>query len=284
MLALSRIGNLRQLRIQLRLRDHLAENGGVRAFRDAFHAPHAMLAVQQRNLGRNVGKITQRTGAGADDRTRRGQVGGQPHLGRTVVVGADDPVVEVLDVDHIGVDGCTLPGREVMHGDADVDLAHYPDGAFDYVLKPFSARELLARVRTHVTLSRTRRDRARFALQAAGVGTWDIDLASGRTSWSPVLEQLHGLAPGAFAGTLDAFLSLVEADDRDRVRSALAATATAALAAPAGARSHESTFTGTPGTSPGGAYRVEYRVMWPDGSVHWIATVGRVLAEATVPL
>ena len=93
----------------------------------------------------------------------------------------------------------------------------------------------------------------RFALEAAGVGIWDLDYATGTLRWSSIMEQQHGLAAGAFAGTAAAFTALVHPDDR-------AATTAAGEAA---ARS-------------GTDFTTTYRVIWPDGSVHWLSGAGRV--------
>jgi signal transduction histidine kinase/DNA-binding response OmpR family regulator len=101
------------------------------------------------------------------------------------------------------------------------------------------------------------RDRAQFALEAAGVGTWETDLATGATRWSPMLEQLHGLPAGAFKGTFDAFFDLIHRDDRQPVQDAIA-----------GSVRHV------------GDSHLEYRVTWPDGSVHWIAGIGRIFPGA----
>jgi methionine biosynthesis protein MetW len=39
-----------------------------------------------------------------------------------------------LEIDMAEVTRAVAHGMPVMHGDADTDLAHYPDGAFDYVV------------------------------------------------------------------------------------------------------------------------------------------------------
>ena len=99
-------------------------------------------------------------------------------------------------------------------------------------------------------------EQARFALEAAGLGTWRRDLATGAVVWSPQLEALHGLAPGTFAGTYEAYQALIHPDDRERV----AGTAAQSIAA-------------------GADHRVEYRAVWPDGTVRWLAGWGRVLYD-----
>lgn len=91
-----------------------------------------------------------------------------------------------------------------------------------------------------------------LALDAASMGIWDWDQSSDRIRWSEHHERLFGLAPGTFAGTYAAFLDRVHPDDRDRVAEALTAAQTARL------ELHQ-----------------EFRVIWPDGSLHWIASRGR---------
>jgi PAS domain S-box-containing protein len=97
-------------------------------------------------------------------------------------------------------------------------------------------------------------ERLRLAMEAADLGTWDWDIANDRVAWTDAVYRLHGVAPGAFAGTVDAFASLVHADDRARVQGEI-----------------EQALAG------GGPYEIEFRVVWPsDGSVHWLATRAHV--------
>jgi PAS domain S-box-containing protein len=107
-------------------------------------------------------------------------------------------------------------------------------------------------------LVREREDRERLevALEAGRMGTWDWDARTDRVSWSPQLERIHGLAPGTFAGTFAAYCADVHPDDRDRVQATIAA-----------ALEH-------------GEHHVEYRIVWPDGSVHWVEARGRVVRDA----
>ncbi|MBM3777027.1 MAG: response regulator [Acidimicrobiia bacterium] len=137
-------------------------------------------------------------------------------------------------------------------------------GAHDFLVKsqlsrlvPALQREVREAARrrrlraTELRLSETR-ERMRFALDASGVGTWETELATGATVWSEVFERMHGVAAGGFAGTLEALLVLVHANDRESVRDRLAQ-----------ARSNH------------GDLRYEYRVVRADGSTRWIASIGR---------
>lgn len=96
------------------------------------------------------------------------------------------------------------------------------------------------------------RERMQFALEAAAVGTWETELASGRTVWSEVLERMHGFRPGEFNGMFDAFIERIHVDDRQRVVDSIS----------------ESLRSRTDS-------RLEYRTTWPDGSIHWIVGIGR---------
>jgi PAS domain S-box-containing protein len=71
--------------------------------------------------------------------------------------------------------------------------------------------------------------------------------------WQPETEALYGLPPGGFGGTLTAFEEMIHPNDRERVKEL----------------TREMVGTGQPAEG-------EWRVVWPDGSVHWIAGRGQV--------
>lgn len=94
----------------------------------------------------------------------------------------------------------------------------------------------------------------RLALEAGGLGTWRWDLATGVTVWDERLEALYGLPPGGFGGSYDDWLARQHPDDVDRV----VATVQRAV-------------------RERGAYVMDHRVVWPDGSVHWLQGRGQVV-------
>src|SRR5262249_39924319 len=69
--------------------------------------------------------------------------------------------------------------------------------------------------------ARQNRDELQLTLEAARVGTWHWDQDTGKVRWSDNLEAIHGLAPGTFGGTFEAFLASVHPGDRDRVLQAI---------------------------------------------------------------
>ena len=146
-----------------------------------------------------------------------------------------------------------------------VDRA-FEAGAVDYITKPIHWAVLRQRVRRLLQASRaveelrqqTERaqlseERLRLALDAAQMGTWDWDVQLDRVIHSETTEALHGLAPGSFEGTFNSFLKSVHPDDREEVTQSLRSTLV-----------------------EGAEYNIEFRVIWPDGSIHWVASKGQV--------
>jgi PAS domain S-box-containing protein len=101
-----------------------------------------------------------------------------------------------------------------------------------------------------------RQDLLRVALEAARVGVWDFNVLTGTVTWSPNLEEIHGLPPGSFQGTLQSVLEGVHPDDRQSFHQAI----------------QHSLAQQQP-------YSKEYRITWRDGSIRWLQGLGRVLTD-----
>ncbi|MBD2464775.1 PAS domain S-box protein [Oscillatoria sp. FACHB-1407] len=95
-------------------------------------------------------------------------------------------------------------------------------------------------------------DRLRVALNAAQMGMWDWNIVSGEINWSPEHEQLLGLSPGSFDGKYETFDACLHPDDREGLNQAIA----------------HSLQNRVP-------YHHEFRVVWADGSVHWVEGRGQ---------
>lgn len=116
---------------------------------------------------------------------------------------------------------------------------------------------------TGISSQRAERDRFReqeqrlsLALNAGRLGTWDWDLVGARVRWSPLLERIHGLEEGAFDGSFEAYQSDIHPEDRARVLATIARTAQ--------------------GQEP---HQLEYRIVWPDGSIHWLEAWGELMHD-----
>jgi PAS domain S-box-containing protein len=95
---------------------------------------------------------------------------------------------------------------------------------------------------------RTSEKRMRLAQQAARMGTFECNVQEQKITWAPELEALYGLQPGSFGGKLVDFENLIHPADREAVSELV----------------ENSYKTGQPTTG-------EWRIIWPDGSEHWIA-------------
>jgi len=91
-------------------------------------------------------------------------------------------------------------------------------------------------------------ERLRLAQKVARIGSFEWNIETGVNVWTPELEAMYGLPPGDFAKTQATFENLVHPDDRGRVIEWV----------------DEALKTGRPNMG-------EWRVVWPDGSIHWIA-------------
>jgi PAS domain S-box-containing protein len=101
-------------------------------------------------------------------------------------------------------------------------------------------------------------ERLRLAADATGLGTFDSDLRLDTIRWDDRVREMFGLQPSE-AESREVFYERVHPDDRDLARRKIAAAQD---------------------PNGDGSYHAEYRVIRPDGEVHWLNAHGRVLFEA----
>lgn len=87
----------------------------------------------------------------------------------------------------------------------------------------------------------------RFALEVARYGEWDLDVLSGCLTFNSHFEQCFGLNDGVTGWRLEHLLSRAHAADRPGVSAAM-----------------QSAQSGQAG------FDVEFRVVWPDATIHWV--------------
>ncbi|BAT53447.1 Multi-sensor Signal Transduction Histidine Kinase [Nostoc sp. NIES-3756] len=101
-------------------------------------------------------------------------------------------------------------------------------------------------------LAQENAEQLRMALSAAQMGMWDWDMVSGQINWSPEHERLFGLAFGSFDGRYETFDQCLHPEDRPLLNQALQQAL----------QTHS-------------IYQCEYRIVWADGSIHWIEARGQ---------
>jgi PAS domain S-box-containing protein len=159
-------------------------------------------------------------------------------------------------------------------------------GADDYLVKPFSARELVARVDAQIERRKFERQlaaaeqRLTAALTAARMAVWQWDPAKDRATFSDSAAELFGLPPGQAIDSGAFGLTLVHPEDREHRRVRMASTMGAAMsggaeltmAAAAGTRLEATTVDGPPlGPDNPAVVQSEFRVIRPnDGRVVWM--------------
>lgn len=95
---------------------------------------------------------------------------------------------------------------------------------YGYLVKPFAERELHATIQmtlerraTELAL-RESEERLRLAMDAAEMGSWELDASTRRLMRVGQADQIFGFSQEVFSGTLDAFIEQVHRDDRTVVR------------------------------------------------------------------
>ena len=121
------------------------------------------------------------------------------------------------------------------------------------------ARQLgfsLQRMRVEDAL-RDSEQRLQMALKAGRMGAWEWDVASGKVVWSPGLEELHGMQPGAFGGTFEDFKRDMHPDDVARAETQIRQAIETRQ-----------------------DYHLVYRIKRPDGTLRWLESFGRFAPDA----
>jgi len=119
-----------------------------------------------------------------------------------------------------------------------------------------SFNDMLALIHERDVSLRESAERLRLALEAAHTGTWDWNFQSKKLSWDEHMYAQFGLRRDEFDGTYEGFLKYVHPDNRERVAREL----TSAVE-----RKQE--------------FNLEFRILWPDGTVYDIASLGKAFYD-----
>jgi len=136
--------------------------------------------------------------------------------------------------------------------DLEARIQGFKAGGVDFISKPLQELEILARVRTHMSLHRNQQhieqlvdertsrlseskarlektikglqeseERYELAVTGSAAGIWDWDIASDMVHYSDRFKELLGYAPDEFSDTLDEFWNRLHPDDSEAVRLAV---------------------------------------------------------------
>lgn len=101
------------------------------------------------------------------------------------------------------------------------------------------------------------RERFQRSQYFARIGTWDWDIDTDRLYWSEAIYAMFGYQIGEVTPSYQLFCDSVHPDDREKVRAG-------ELRCIETGENHDE----------------EYRVIWPDGSIHWLRETGNVIKDA----
>ena len=103
---------------------------------------------------------------------------------------------------------------------------------------------------------RESKERLDLTLGATGIGIWERDLVGHTLTWDQATQAILGLSSEELSNDREIFLERVHPDDLERMR--------------------EETRQAIAGTRD---YNTEFRVIWPDASLHVVATRGVVMRD-----
>ena len=142
--------------------------------------------------------------------------------------------------------------RDGQQIDVSITISPIKDGKGRLVGASKIARDVTEQRRAESAL-RDSEERLRFTLEAAHIGDWNLDLATGVMQHSARYDQCFGYAEPQADWNFDKFIAHVLPEDRAKVEQTLHVALTELR-----------------------NWRVQCRVVWPDGSVHWISKHGSV--------
>jgi len=133
--------------------------------------------------------------------------------------------------------------------DVESKIQGFEAGGVDYISKPFKEQEIMARVRTHLSLHRMQQhleqlvdkrtaelsesktslaqkvgelkesdERYELAIAGSAAGIWDWDILSEKVYYSDRLQNLLGYTAGDFSDSLDEFWNRLHPEEYDVVR------------------------------------------------------------------
>lgn len=118
------------------------------------------------------------------------------------------------------------------------------------------AEEMTEDVRAKNLLLKNNQERFELALESSAMGVWSLRFSDNHMQWDASMYALFGLESGGAFSTYESFLALVHEDDRQRVFMEIAQAIEGKV-----------------------GYDTEYRIVWPDHSIHYVASRAKIIYE-----
>lgn len=142
-----------------------------------------------------------------------------------------------------------------------VHLGHMASVAIDNVRLYREAQEQIAQTRRAQEALHRSKESMHLAQRCVGIGIWEWDLQSGELVWSDEICRLHGIEPARFDGRYESWMESIHREDSWRVHASI-----------------------TDALSQNSEYEAEYRVIFPNQSVHWLEARGQTIVIGNTPV
>ncbi|EIC23600.1 putative bifunctional diguanylate cyclase/phosphodiesterase [Thiorhodovibrio frisius] len=119
-----------------------------------------------------------------------------------------------------------------------------------------AAQDITERIRMQDAIRDTE-EHLYLALQLSKTAIWEWHTDTDQVTWSEDMASMWGLAPRLFRGTFEEIAARIHPDDLAHWRKSMQAC-----------------------VEDGAELKIEFRVLWPDGSSHWLATDGDAIRGA----
>ncbi|NTU53013.1 MAG: PAS domain S-box protein [Chlorobiaceae bacterium] len=111
--------------------------------------------------------------------------------------------------------------------------------------------DITERKKAEIEIKETR-EKFDLALKAARAGVWEMDIVHNKAVWSNEIEHLLGIEQQGPHPSFDLWMKAIHPDDRETVMHIISQTTWKAMES-----------------------NMEFRVCWPDGSIHWLMSRGQ---------
>jgi len=149
-------------------------------------------------------------------------------------------------------------GEQARVEDSSLREAHELGGALQQAQALLIERERARQ--TAEAEQRAVQSRLQMALDTAEIGDWDIDTRTGEIRHSLQHDRCYGYSQPATDWSAEKFFAAIHPDDRERVRAHVQRTVRERM-----------------------PWQDDFRVVWPDGSVHWLTSRGAFLSRPGEP-
>ncbi len=120
------------------------------------------------------------------------------------------------------------------------------------------ARDITEKIKTEDAYKKSEA-RLQLAVKSVQMVIWDWNIQTRETSFSEGVDALFGVEPGSFPMPFSSFLAMIHPEDREGLNEEI------------------NTYSSI--QEEGALFTVQFRIIWPNGDVHWLEAKGTVTRD-----